>query len=245
MQALPDGPQSLWKTPEPGETLSMAVRRGDFPRESVSDQLDQQLFEALERREEQIRREAVKDPRTATTDAATLPKKFDNASWPGSPRANTLLEIAFTAWARNPSAARDALDELQKVVDNLPDAEQGHFLADSGELYYVLRDEQALEKTVKKSLKIAQKLYERDSDPSDPNQALKAKWPSANVWWRSVRMAARISPDYASGILAEIPDPEIRTFVKVAFGNTLLEAHAPLQLGVEERHRDEWHPLTF
>lgn len=239
MQVLPDGPQSLWKTPESGETLSMAVRRGDFPRESASDQLDQQLFEALERREEQIRKEGIKDPRAALTDAATLPLKFDSAPWRGSPRANMLLEIAFTAMmkAGNPSAARDVLDELQKVVDNLSVAEQGHFLADSGELYYVLRDKQALEKTVKKSLKIAQKLYERDSDPSDPNLALKAKWPSANLWWRTARMAARISPGYASGILAEIPDPEIRTFVKVAFGNTLLGTFS--LLGVQERHRGE------
>jgi hypothetical protein len=245
MQALPDGPQSRWKTPEPGETLSMGIRRGNFPPASASDQVDQQLFEALERREEQIRGEADKDPRAALADAATLPLKIDNTPARGSPRADMLGEIAFHTVASNPSVARDALGELLKVIDNLSVAEQGHFLADSGELYYAFRDEQALEKTVKKIRKVAQKLYERDNDPSDPNLALKAKRPSTIVWWRTVRLAARISPDYASRILAEIPGPEIRTFVKVAFGNTLLGAHVSMPHGAEDRRRDGWHPLPF
>jgi hypothetical protein len=103
---------------------------------------------------------------------------------------------------------------------------------------------QALEKTVKKSLKVAQKLYELDSDTSDPNLALKANWPCTNIWWRTIRLAARISPDYASKIVAEIPDPEIRTFVKVAFGNSLLGARS-MPLSVEDRRRDGWHPLPF
>jgi hypothetical protein len=119
LKELPDGLQSLWKNPEPGETVSMGVRRGDYPPVSASDMLDQQLFEALERREEQIRGEADKDPRAALADAATLPLKFDNAPGRGSPRADMLSKIAWNAVASNPSVARDALDELQKVIDNL------------------------------------------------------------------------------------------------------------------------------
>ena len=84
-----------------------------------------------------------------------------------------------------------------------------------------------------------EKLYARDADIADPNEVIKAKWPSANAWWRLVGLAARISPAFASQVLAEIPDPEIATLAKVEFGKTLLgSASDVLPLRAQERHRD-------
>ena len=73
---------------------------------------------------------------------------------------------------------------------------------------------------------------------ADPNQLIKLNWPSTHAWWNLVSLAARVSPDFASQMLTEIPDPEIATLEKVEFGKTLLGSPSDLALHAQERHRD-------
>jgi hypothetical protein len=56
-------------------------------------------------------------------------------------------------------------------------------------MYLQLGDAESTREALKDGLKIAEKLYARDTDVADPNQVIKAKWPSANAWRRLVSLA--------------------------------------------------------
>jgi hypothetical protein len=142
------------------------------------------------------------------------------------------------AAAGNPSASHTAIEALHDTLADLSLVQQARLLIDLGEMYLQLGDAESTRETVKDGLKVAEKLYARDTDIADPNQVIKAKWPSANAWWRLVSLAARISPAFASQILTSIPDPEIATFEKVEFGKTLLGSPSGVPMPAQERHSD-------
>ena len=70
--------------------------------------------------------------------------------------------------------------------------------------------------------KLAEKLDSKDTDSSHPNLALKAEWPSTNVWRQFVHLAARISPDAATKLIDDVPDSEIHAFLRVALAGSFV-----------------------
>jgi len=54
-------------------------------------------------------------------------------------------------------------------------------------------------------------------DCSNPNLAMKAKWPSTALWRRLVMLGARVAPEFGEEPMAEMPDPEIRALQKVSY----------------------------
>ena len=70
--------------------------------------------------------------------------------------------------------------------------------------------------------KAASKLYDRDTDADDPNKGFKGAWPSTDMWRLAVKEAAKISPTLAEEILADLQDPEVAAYEKVAYGGALL-----------------------
>jgi hypothetical protein len=66
----------------------------------------------------------------------------------------------------------------------------------------------------------------KDEDRDDPNQALKAYWPSAVAWQGLLHVATRISPAYAQKLTHEISDDQIRILATIALADEL--AGAPL-----------------
>jgi len=247
LQQFPGGYESLVSLPqdtsksssESTGNFSLAYQFGSPPPEMIAFQLQEQWMQRVTRRREQIEKEARMDPRQATADALGLPAVSSLFPDGESPRAETLLTIGRMAAAGNPSASRTALEALHKTLVDLPLVQQSRLIITLGEMYLRLGDAESTRETVRDGLKIAEKLYARDADIADPNEVIKAKWPSANAWWRLVGLAARISPAFASQVLAEIPDPEIATLAKVEFGKTLLgSASDVLPLRAQERHRD-------
>jgi hypothetical protein len=73
-------------------------------------------------------------------------------------------------------------------------------------------------------LKVAGKLYEKDSDEDDPNTALKAFWPSTNAYCTMVRQAAGISRAWAISLLQSIKDPEIKVAAETALAGGWLQS---------------------
>jgi hypothetical protein len=82
---------------------------------------------------------------------------------------------------------------------------------------------------------VAAKLYETDADLSDPNQAFKVWWPSSNLWWLCIAVAARFNPSPAEQTIEEIQEDEIKAFERVAFANSLLGRKTPRFSIIEKR----------
>jgi hypothetical protein len=68
-------------------------------------------------------------------------------------------------------------------------------------MYLQLGDAETTRETVKDGLKIAEKLYARDTDIADASQIIKANWPSVGTWCQLVSLAAHISVALASRFL--------------------------------------------
>jgi hypothetical protein len=100
-----------------------------------------------------------------------------------------------------------------------------------------MADDDDAMKTIELGIKLAEEWYEKDSDASDPNLALKAQWPSTNAWRQFMQLVARISPDAATRLINDVQDPEIRVFLRVSMASGLLGSELP-HLQVISRHRD-------
>ena len=193
---------------------------GDAPPTMVATLLEDQ---ALQRRKQQIVGESETDPRQAVADAMSLPEvpPFPNQS---SPRASALLRIAKKLGKKNPSVTKDALAEMRKSLSQTSLEVQARGLGYAAEEYLEIGDEDDAHKTVEEALQVAEKLYAKDTDNSDPNQAFKGVWPSTQLWRHCLQITARFSPSAAEAIIANIQDPEIATFEKIYFANSLLGA---------------------
>jgi hypothetical protein len=61
-----------------------------------------------------------------------------------------------------------------------------------------------------------------DSDDDDPNQAMKAFWPSTSLALELVTARAKMSPDEVWTIIHSIADPALRLICQVAFAEKIL-----------------------
>jgi hypothetical protein len=118
LSKYPNGLQSLDPTvrdtpmrkgEEPG--MQVGVRRGA---KVVQDSHSAEIYQ---RQENEILKQAGDEPRQAIATAATLPVQAGHTV----PRSETLLSIAQVGWKKNPSASKEALeqmaDSLKKGVD--------------------------------------------------------------------------------------------------------------------------------
>jgi hypothetical protein len=199
----------------------------------------EQIQHEISRRQGQILTEAEKDLKQALSDALSLPLN-NPLGVAYCPRAVTLRQVARLADTKDPALSEVAMQEMRKIVDNMPLRNQAQLLADSPEIYLRAGDEDVARKALNELVVIAGKLYNHDSDFGDPNQAFKGMWPSANLWRRCIQFAARLTPSTAEEIIAQIPDAEIKTFGRVALAISLLGAESP-PLSIMEKHMNESH----
>ena len=161
----------------------------------------------LQRNSEQIIDSSEKDPVQAIAQAATLPASL-GGPLPQSPRGHVLEAIAKANVKSHPAIARQAVDELKKMAEDLPPQSQV--------------DQESAEKIVSEGFKAAAKMLEQDNDADDPNNALKAWWPSTDAYRRFIEIETKISHRSTANILKEIKDSEIRTVESIMVARTLL-----------------------
>lgn len=138
-------------------------------------------------------------------------------------RTNTYIGIARTSWKKNSSIANQA---LQKAVDTLPqmDGEQQVMgYREVAELYLRMDQKDDAKKFISKGLDAAEKILKSDSNSDDPNKAPKAFWPSAAGYRSMLSLAAKISPTWATTLLKEIPDEELRSLGELGIASSMLE----------------------
>jgi hypothetical protein len=177
-------------------------------------------FQEAMRNAERIIRDSPNDPTQAIAQAAALPVKMLQGGI--SPRGTALEGIARENVKDNPAAAKRALDELRKIVTDLPLQLQMEFLSSAANAYLQMGEQESVEKLVAEGFKIADKLLEKDMDPDDPNLALKAWWPSADAYRRFIEIQTKLSQRSAVKILTEIKDPEIRAYESIMVSRAML-----------------------
>jgi hypothetical protein len=206
------------------------------PVEAVAEEMQH----AINRQQAAALAKAENDPKAALSEALRLP--IHNAlGIDYSPRAVTLRQVARLAARKDLAVSKAAIQEMSQIAENMPLRNQAQLLADSPEIYWLGGDREGARSALEQLNGMAAKLYELDSDLNDPNQAFKAMWPSTNLWRRCVEFASKFA-QHSSGeeIIADIPDPEIKAFVEVAFANSLLGVENPT-LSIIERHKKETH----
>src|SRR5436305_5087207 len=95
-----------------------------------------------------------------------------------TPRTHALEEIAKVNSAGNPGAAKQALDELRKIVPDLHLRIQVEALSTAARIYLQIGEKDSAQAVVGEGVKAAEKMLAKDTDANDPNKALKAWWPS-------------------------------------------------------------------
>jgi len=141
-------------------------------------------------------------------------------------RAHAYEAIARSTAKKNPGIARQALDKMLDLVPQLDSDEQLRTYIAAAESYLALADMVGARKAIEHGLKAADKEYEQDTDADDPNKALKAYWPSTNAYTKLLRLAARISPAWATQLADQISDPDIKTVVQIALAQSWLGIRA-------------------
>jgi hypothetical protein len=206
---------SLTSTPHPkGERSDISViSRGPIPE---FDPQAAQRSADIEKQTKAIYELAQRDPKRALESAL--------GALPGRPweRADTLITVARFAGERNASTAKTAVKEAIKLSAEFDPVFRFQILKDAADVYLQLKDQDAALKTIAEGNVLAQQLYAKDADSTSPNLALKAQWPSTNFWRQFIGLAARVSPDEATKVIDEVPDPEIHAFLRVALASSLM-----------------------
>jgi hypothetical protein len=162
---------------------------------------------------------------------------------PGLPeaRAQTLITVGNLVGERNSSIAKSAVKEALKPSAEFEPVFRVQILKDAADVYLQLRDQDAALKTIAEGSVFAQQLYAKDADLTAPNTAVKAQWPSTNAWRQFVGLSARVSPEEATKVIDEVPDPEIHAFLRVALASSLIGSVPRM---VRPVIRDQNHEIT-
>jgi len=163
--------------------------------------------------------------RQAIAAATTLPASDGSTA----PRAQALLDIARIAMKKNPSAAREALEQMSESLRSVdPYSQLGQvgmrheYWAEGIEIALRIGEVDLAKNLLKAGMDQAEKVKSKDTDDSDPNRALKAWWPSVSLLSRLILAAAGISPRTALDVIGELPDTDVRVLCQVRLANDRL-----------------------
>lgn len=156
-----------------------------------------------------IAADAEDHPQQALANAGNIQNK--------SFRVQALMGIARVNVKKNPSVAKDALSKAVDLVPDLPQPTgQMFIMRDAANLYLQMDETDSAKKIVEQGLEFADKAYKDDANADDPNKALKAYWPSTEGYRSMLRVASKISPQWAATLLKDIDDPDVKVAAEAA-----------------------------
>lgn len=197
---------------------------------------DDAADDSLEQRYADMQEAIKREPKDALAMALAMPE-FPTGEGPFHPRQRALMEVAQGTVKKSPEICRSALWEMHKLVDSDQTPEITNLLLQAADLYHQMGDTDNAKTTLKQAARSIDQHYKKDSDLGDPNKAFKGNWPSTQLWGKCLYLSTRIAPELQEPIMADIPDPEIQTFLKVMIANALLGAEHP-EIIVAEAHND-------
>ncbi len=189
---------------------------------NITEAAREQAGALLAHQQEQAVGLAAKDPKGAMNAALSLPLWGVDGEKGDSPRAAALLDMTTYQAVADAGLVAKALAEALKIAEEMEPLYAGRIVAQAAERAASYKDAATAQLAVEKGMKVAEKLYARDTDASDPNQAMKIQWPSMGLWRRLAEIEARIAPDRAEDLINAVPDPEARALQRVACANAWL-----------------------
>ena len=189
--------------------------------------------EIYQRQANEILKQAGDDPRQAIATAATLPVQAGHAV----PRSETLLRIAQVGWKKNPSASKEALEQMADSLKKVDPAMYGRLGLRVGvglrvqycwshgvELANNMKDTDLARSLLQEGMEQAERWKGVDGHDNDPNLALKAWWPSVALFSALLKAAAHISPQTALELIHKFQDPDLVTLFQIRLANDRLGA---------------------
>ncbi len=189
--------------------------------------------EIYQRQTDEILKQAGDDPRQAIATAATLPVQAGHAV----PRSETLLSIAQVGWKKNPSASKEALEQMADSLKKVDPAMYGRFglrvgvglrvqycWSDGVQLANNMKDTDLARSLLQEGMEQAERWKGVDGHDNDPNLALKAWWPSVALFSALLNSAAHISPQTALELIHKFQDPDLVTLFQIRLANDRLGA---------------------
>ena len=187
--------------------------------------------EIYQRQANEILKQAGDDPRQAIATAATLPVQAGHTA----PRSETLLRIAQVGWKKNPSASKEALEQMADSLKKVDPAMSGRLRLNLGlrvqycwsdgvELANKMKDTDLARSLLQEGMEQAERWKGVDGDDNDTNRALKAGWPSVALFSALLRSAAHISPQTALELIHKFQDPDLVTLFQIRLANDRLGA---------------------
>ena len=189
--------------------------------------------EIYQRQANEILKQAGDDPRQAIATAATLPVQAGHTV----PRSETLLRIAQVGWKKNPSASKEALEQMADSLKKVDPAMYGrvglrvgvglrvqYCWSDGVELANNMKDTDLARSLLQEGMEQAERWKGVDGDDNDPKLALKAWWPSVALFSALLNSAAHISPQTALELIHKFQDPDLVTLFQIRLANDRLGA---------------------
>ncbi len=180
--------------------------------------------------------DADANPATALVQAAAIQDVRE--------RAILYQSIARSAAQKDALSARNALDKLLELVDQLEDENQLNALRTAGDLYLKMGESDQAKKVVERGFALAEKMLKKDTNADDPNKALKAYWPSAEAWRSFTRLAGKISPPWALTQLNEISDPEMKVLAELSLAQGWLNVPTGDVVMMSSSKRGNWMSIS-
>ena len=160
----------------------------------------------------QIMEGAKKHPQDALASIATLGPEMGLQAY---------LQLARVAREDNPSVSEAALDKAKPLVEKVLLQQQMMAIQQISNVYVQLGDTDKAKSALESGLGVADRLYKKDTDGDNPNQAPKAYWASTNGYRAVLADAQKIDPAWATNLLKEIPDDGVRVFNQIAMANAI------------------------
>jgi hypothetical protein len=129
--------------------------------------------------------------------------------------------IANVTEEDNRSVCNAALEKASQLIERVPLTQQMLNMQAITSVYLKLGDTEKAKGSLERSLSVAKRLYERDTDADDPNQAPTAYWASTNGYRSVLGNAVKLDPAWAMTLLKQIPDDSIRVFNQIAMANAM------------------------
>lgn len=206
--------------------LSVSIRSGN-----PAGMSDEELIRANKISAE-IVKGAADNPRQAIAQAVSMPTGSERLR---TARARTFEGIARALQKTAPSFAKAALDELSKAANSLAYLNAQDYLFNAANILIAMEENEAAMKFIKQASGMAAKLYEKDTDASDPNKSIRPFWPSAAVWRTAALAARKISPQAALEVVKDVNDPEIQLFERISLANAWLGVTGGTRIVIERR----------
>lgn len=171
---------------------------------------------AVNQRIADIQKTAVNNPREAIAMAGTLPEIISMRPAGYLPRLTALSSLGAILPARFPETRTTIVDEIYRNIARIPPEQQERFLEQAIRLAAAASDDGRIRTGILRGLQAAEALYKDDNDREDPNQEMKAYWPSAAAYQRFLFLEMKYLPEKVPDELELIRDEEIRGLSRIA-----------------------------